>query len=274
MLFNDRDLELQADRIERLALQALGEVGAEAVGEVGGHEVERGIWAELSDESRGVLLSPGTFSDECGDSRPTDRLLIRHVAMRVLGEGRAGDLGSAFDAEGGGPDAAIWRVVLELEAVRLGRVEVESEALPLVESLLSVSTTDEPMASVAQSAATTIEVWTETELCGLHALWWCYALRSSSVLGDRIDRAKRWLLQNIQPDNATNRPWALPVFLIAAAEEQDGDSALFAGQLIHNALMNTLGLGRGTGAGVPDRLSAWILLDTAMAIRFWARAGR
>ncbi|MHC5023491.1 MAG: hypothetical protein ACYTGG_06210 [Planctomycetota bacterium] len=95
-----------------------------------------------------------------------------------------------------------------------------------------------------------IEVWTEAELCGLHALWALARRREQDAWRRRADSARDWHLLHTQPDNATNRPWALHVFLLADAVE----GRLYAETLLHNCLAQS---------GRPDPLSAWILLDAA-----------
>jgi hypothetical protein len=104
-----------------------------------------------------------------------------------------------------------------------------------------------------------LEVWTETELCGLHALWSLARLRDRADWGHRVDSARSWHLAHTQPDNATNRPWALHVFLLAVPATPEARA--YAETLLHNALVAN---------GRPDLLSAWILLDSAKRIEAWA----
>jgi hypothetical protein len=69
-------------------------------------------------------------------------------------------------------------------------------------------------------------------------------------LRQRIERAMRWHLEHTQPDNATNRPWALHAFLLEGSPE----GRAYAGTLLHNAIAM---------GGTPEPLSAWILMDAA-----------
>lgn len=103
---------------------------------------------------------------------------------------------------------------------------------------------------VEQGRFRTIEVWTETELCALHALAKLARRRGRADLAHRAVRAARWHLERTQPDNATNRPWAIHVFV----ELQTPEAEHYAGTLLHNAIVSS---------GRPDVLSAWILLDAA-----------
>lgn len=101
-----------------------------------------------------------------------------------------------------------------------------------------------------QDAYKTIEVWTESELSSLHALWRLARIKNSDSLKKRVVELRQWHLQHIQPDNATNRPWALHVFLLAGSDEEKH----YAETLLHNCMVTN---------AKPDPLSAWILLDSA-----------
>lgn len=116
-----------------------------------------------------------------------------------------------------------------------------------VDALLSGST-EGPLWPQGRFKA--IEVWTEAELCGLHALWRLARDRRRDDWATRVEVVRDWHVQNTQPDNATNRPWALHVFLLADTPETQH----YAETLLHNCLVTT---------GQPEPLSAWILLDAA-----------
>ena len=104
-----------------------------------------------------------------------------------------------------------------------------------------------------------IEVWTECELAALHALS-RFARHPDPAIaafsGERTEEAIRWHLDHTQPDNATNRPWALHAFLLA--EDGSGESTAYAGTLLHNM--------RATEAR-SEPLSRWILADCARELR-------
>jgi hypothetical protein len=99
----------------------------------------------------------------------------------------------------------------------------------------------------------TIEVWTDADLSALHALWFLARARQRDDWTRRLGRVREWHLAHTQPDNATNRPWGLHVFLLGGS----GECVHYAETLLHNCLTMT---------GRPDPLSAWILLDAARAI--------
>jgi hypothetical protein len=111
-----------------------------------------------------------------------------------------------------------------------------------------------------------IEVWAECELSALHALHRLRRMRHPAVeeRGQlRIDGAVRWHLLNTQPDNSTNRPWALHVFLEASTRPDavgvdPAEAQLYAETLLGNML--------ATDAR-SERLSRWILADAANELR-------
>ena len=131
-----------------------------------------------------------------------------------------------------------------------------------------------------------IEVWTECELSAMHALWRLLRTRhpATAVAGRaRLDAAVRWHLVHTQPDNATNRPWAIHVFLgasivsgstrtasdAASSSTQNtsqhafdlpdpAECALYAETLLSNML--------ATDAR-SEELSRWILRDASRELR-------
>lgn len=121
----------------------------------------------------------------------------------------------------------------------------------LCETPPAPSSASGPITGEYESGA--IEVWTETELACVHAAWslgpnWRQAARESA----------RWLLGNIQPDNATNHPWAVHVFAKLAEETGNAEFDLYAQTLLHNCIVSH---------GRPDDYSALILLHASRAIQ-------
>ena len=102
-----------------------------------------------------------------------------------------------------------------------------------------------------------IEVWTEADLCGLHALWRLARERGRHDWRARLEAVRDWHLANTEPGNATNRPWALHVFLLSGTFEGQH----YAETLLHNCMSMD---------GVPDPLSAWILIDAARELEYVA----
>jgi hypothetical protein len=110
----------------------------------------------------------------------------------------------------------------------------------------------------ARSPDDAIEIWTETEIAAVHWAW--------SVPGWRgaCESAALWLVEEIQPDNATNLPWAVHVFAAVSARSDNQRAGLYAQTLLHNALvMRTR----------PDPLAALILLDSAYKLERAAADG-
>jgi len=98
-----------------------------------------------------------------------------------------------------------------------------------------------------------IEVWTDAELAALHAWWWLAEAADDDDARAHLARIRDWHLEHTQPDNATNRPWAIHVFLLGATPEHEH----YAATLLHNGLAMD---------GVPTPLGARLLRDAADAI--------
>lgn len=77
-----------------------------------------------------------------------------------------------------------------------------------------------------------IEVWTDAELSALHALWRLARACRRPAWRRRVERARAWHVEHTQPDNATNRPWALHVFLLGDTPE----TTHYAETLLQNAI--------------------------------------
>lgn len=99
----------------------------------------------------------------------------------------------------------------------------------------------------------TIEVWTESELSALHALWRLTRRSGQMALRERCVAAAVWHADNTQPDNATNHPWAAHVFYAAGMATNRWEPWHYADTLVHNTLV---------GGRVRIR-SALILLDAS-----------
>ena len=123
----------------------------------------------------------------------------------------------------------------------------------------------EPMALVAggygpllpAERGIAIEAWTEAELAALHALSHHAAVESAALDGERWARCRSaadYHIAELQPDNATNHPWAAGVFLWLWCIDGAHEARMHGETLLHNCL---------AGSGVPDRFSACVLLDAA-----------
>lgn len=143
------------------------------------------------------------------------------------------------------PDEQLWRALALKqpipEALRTRLFNGENVDAPLFE----------------QRAPQPIEVWTEQDLSALHALTHVALAIKDESYDARALGAARWHVENTQPDNATNRPWALHVFLILDQRENFPEARLYAETLLHNCIAI---------AGAPDPCSAEILIDAAAAL--------
>ncbi len=149
-----------------------------------------------------------------------------------------------------GWDAALWRACAG-----------DPTAAQVILDEISVSSPDrcpaDAGALLPQGLHRAIEVWTETELASLHALWWLARLRDHEAWRERVLRAARWHLIHLQPDNATNRPWAIHLFAHLASHDGDAEAAMYAQTLLHNCQVHR---------GRPDEISSLILIDAAEAL--------
>jgi len=151
----------------------------------------------------------------------------------VMGEPAVGELPA--DA-GDGAEVGLWRARTD------ERIDVDR---------IVDAATDGPL--LPRSSRRTIEVWTDADLSAMHALWWLATARKRPDWHDRLAVARDWHLANTQPDNATNRPWALHVYVLAGTPETHH----YAETLLHNCMAMS---------ARPDPLSAWILIDAARAL--------
>ncbi|MAY73803.1 MAG: hypothetical protein CMJ31_03590 [Phycisphaerae bacterium] len=167
------------------------------------------------------------FRDEQGHRREIDRPVLMHLL---------GARGAYAPLDPVSPDVALWRGITD---------GVSGDAA--LSRMLTRR--DGPLTEFAPDLA--IEIWTETELACLHALSH-YADRPA--VNERLRAAARWHVAELQPDNATNHPWASHVFVAAWIERGDAEARLHAETLIENARVAT---------GHPDRFSACLMLDSA-----------
>jgi len=109
--------------------------------------------------------------------------------------------------------------------------------------------------------AGTIETATEAELSGLHAAWRIARRCGDAGLLERCFEAATWAVEELQPDNATNRPWGAHVFAELWLARGNSGAALYAQTLVHNCQVTF---------GRPDRISALVLWDAAEELRWSA----
>ena len=196
--------------------------------------------------------------DELGHLRDVDLWFARWVQHRDGGlaapPGGTGSVGGRSPpSRPTGVDCRLWAAAVD-PSVDVGAI-VDGPG-PGGAGLGPRSATDAG-ALVPQGLCKTLEVWTETELAALHALRRLATIRHEPRWRDRALACARWHVENLQPDNATNRPWAVHLFVELGVLGGVPESELYAQTLLHNCVVS---LGR------PDRLSAAILLDAALAL--------
>lgn len=174
----------------------------------------------------------GGFSDERGNTRPVDSLLL--AAM-----GRVEDAATTY--LGDMPDVRLWSAVLKPEEPVERWLTPDSQAGPLLR----------------HHPGTSLEVFTEAELCGLHALWSLARLRSRSDWTRRCLDAAAWHIRELQPDNATNMPWGIHVFVLLGIRRGEPLAMIEAECRLHNAKVS---------GGAPDRRSGYILMHAALEL--------
>lgn len=184
-------------------------------------------WAELSESPINPSKLPPfeDFRDEAGHRRAVDRFILAHVARVTPPPPPPPPSNAATELQ-------LWaRIASGAKDFFWTEIDTKNPWL------------------VRERDELTIETWTQAELCCLHAL-----SHAGPTLKPRADAAADWMLEHLQPDNATNHPWAIHVFLVRAAEIGSSEHRLYAEALLHNAVIS---LGR------VDRFSALILLDAS-----------
>ena len=192
----------------------------------------------FGDEERARRIGyVGMFRDDRGTRRALDVLLL----SAVLG------------LEPGGPDAR------ERTAERAWRIACAPwrDGDALFSAIPSLSGAG-PLAPEHREDG--IEAWTEQELATLHAVERIGRATGRAALRARVDDAVRWHLEHMQPDNGTNRPWAIGVFLRSGSPE----AVFHAETMLHACVVER---------GRADLVSAWILLDAAAGLAAGLAAG-
>lgn len=121
-----------------------------------------------------------------------------------------------------------------------------------------------PLPLVTTEHLATLEAETERELAAVHALGRAVMDGTCVELESRLAGAVRWVMAELQPDNATHRPWGVHTFVWAAATMSGRDATdaeLYAQTLVHNASVAS-----STTTGRIDRFSLVLLLDAQRAL--------
>lgn len=191
-------------------------------------------WRQLLGKAveRSQALDAGGFWDGSGGPGAAGNGVGSEREIAVLVSG------ALSSARGGNVEVALWHDLAEGHPPRDPSVHVAREG----EGSL-----------VPERHGDGIEVWQRAELAALHALTW-HAMKDSRW-ARRCDSAAAWMLDEVQPDNSTNRPWGLHWFVWMAARGLHAREAeLYAESLLHNVMV--------TGEP-PDELDACLLKDSA-----------
>lgn len=178
------------------------------------------------------------FTDSMGNRRRVDRPLLADIA-----HASPGPAPNRLD-----PEEALWWSLHDRAALSQANIDLAAGG-PLFEPLRQRG----------------IEWWTQAELSGVHALSILGLRDNDAATLARVERCALWLLDEVQPDNATQLPWAVHIFA-AIASDTARPAILrtaarhYAQTLVHNALVNT---------GQPDPFAACILWSSAA----WLDAG-
>lgn len=208
-----------------------------------------GDWANLltamSSAGSPPPLAASDFADESGHRRQVDRPFISW-----LNREHAPDQAVYSLVDSPEPDVALWAALATGQRVHARILEQNGR-----HDWRSSFDSGSLFPQRNQSGPIAIEVWSEVELSSLHALGWL-ADRDAS-LRPLVRNAAAWLTDNLQPDNATNHPWAVHIFATIGIIEEKPEALLYAQTLLHNCQVS---LGR------PDALSSLILRDAASSL--------
>ncbi len=209
-------------------------------------------WAKLLDAMASSVDGPDLtdkqrpFADEFGHRRPVDRPFIAW-----LNESETGGDSVASLVHADSPDVALWAALASVQPVPAPVLGLHRRS-----DWRSNFDAGSLFPQRNESGPIAIEVWTEVELSSLHALAWL-AGRDPS-LRPLVRNTARWLIENLQPDNATNHPWAVHLFAAIGVLDSDPDASMYAQTLLHNCQVSQ---------GRPDAFSALILRDSAASLR-------
>lgn len=181
------------------------------------------------------------FADEMGHRRAVDDAFLAWCGRGATPGARTGHGESSLDV-------ALWEGVARAR----GDAGLAREALRDAAVDLSAAGS-----LTRRDAFGSIEVWTETELGALHAMWWLARWSGQRRALERVAAAAAWHVGEMQPDNGTNHPWGLHVFLLLERERPGIGGLAYAEALLQNC---RVALGR------PDLLSAYVLRDCARGI--------
>jgi len=255
----------------------------------------------MADEDRERLEGdqPGDQPGTQPDHEPGvfERLLACKPALRAFSTMLRSIAGEAFAiqtgecAEGGGLESALVNILGPLDsldraerlagamfgprdgALALGEALAQQLVACMDDGAMEAIDLDGDGSLLAEDPDFAIEVWTERELMAMHLLLNRAVINRDVIAMERVARAARWHAENIQPDNATGRPWAAHAFFAAHLLTGDPVLAMHADTITHNARVTLASSRRNDHPDLlrqADLMSALILLDGASALELLA----
>lgn len=214
-------------------------------------------WTQILQAAAGPAIAldaqtVNAFADELGHRRSIDPYLLAWRAHRLGVDLPAPPPPATLDH-----DVRLWHALATHNPDAADAVLASAESLPRTDTdagaLFPQVSPQEPSRHLA------LEVWTEVELASLHALLWLHTLDPSRGYADRAAGAIAFHLERLQPDNATNHPWAIHCFILAGCAHNGADpgAEMYAQTLLHNCQVSL---------GEPDAFSKLILADAGDAL--------
>ncbi|MCA9279643.1 MAG: hypothetical protein H6815_10180 [Phycisphaeraceae bacterium] len=224
-----------------LLTHTAGQAGHELVGMRTQPEADRIAWINA-------------YRDHYQHRRSTDGPVLAHV-LKV----------SQSVDQSGAASVTVWEALAANNENLISRAVVDVCDLALREKPLTQGFDTDP-----------IEQWTERELAVLHAVTTIAIQRRDESVLARLYRAACWHVREIQPDNATNIPWACHTFAYASCvaqqmknEEMTTTAAMHVETILHNAVVSSM-----DAHGLIDHRAAALLIDAAESLHMLSASVR
>ena len=124
---------------------------------------------------------------------------------------------------------ALWSALCLLEQAVLASRDVDIELVDTVVHHMVARPGSEGALHPRNEQAggeESLDAWTYRELCGLHALANLAIARRNQTWAKRVEQIALYHLENTQPDNTTNQPWALFAFLWSPQTRSFGEQQM------------------------------------------------